>query len=326
MKIYRSLEEFQSKGNSIVTIGTFDGVHVGHQKIIDSLKKTAKKFDGETVLLTFYPHPRLIINPNDQTLKLLSDIDEKVCRLANSGIDHLIVMEFTKEFANQSSKEYIQNVLVQKLGMRCIVIGYDHQFGKDRKGNIKDLQKNSKIYGFDVEEISEQDVENVAVSSTKIRESLIKGDVDTANKYLNYPFEITGSVIQGDKIGRKIGFPTANLLIHEKHKLIPAYGIYAVEADIYDELPKVISGEYLPPKPVHTVQAMAYIGTRPTVDGMNRTIEINLLDFKGDLYNKTLRVRFLHFVRHDKRFETMEELVDKMKEDEIYIRDYFNKV
>lgn len=326
MKIYRSLEEFHSKGNSVVTIGTFDGVHIGHQKIIESLKKTAKEVDGETVLLTFYPHPRLIINPDDENLKLLSDIEEKADRLANSGIDHLIIIAFTRDFSNQSPEEYINNVLVGKLGTRSIVIGYDHHFGKNRKGTIKDLEKFAGIYGFDIKEISEQDVEDVAVSSTRVRESLIKGDIDTANRYLGYPFELTGHVIGGDKIGRDIGFPTANLQINEQHKLIPAYGIYAVEADIFESLPSVQTGEYQAPKVVQTLQAMAYIGTRPTVDGMNRAIEINLLDFDGDLYGKTLKIRFLHFVRHDERFESMEILIEKMKKDEEYIRDYFKRL
>lgn len=323
MKIYKSLEEFYSKGNSIVTIGTFDGVHVGHQKILNSLKEMAGKYDGETVLLTFYPHPRLIINPDDQHLKLLSDIEEKVGALADAGVDHLIVMPFTRDFSNQSPEEYIRNVLIRKLGVRCIVIGYDHRFGKDRKGSIRDLRQQGKIYGFDVKEISEQDVEEVAVSSTKIREALIVGDIETANKYLGYPFELTGKVIEGDKIGRDLGFPTANLEIHEKHKLIPAYGIYAVEAQVFDSLSPIESGEYESPKIIEKFQAMAYIGNRPTVDGVHRTIEVNFLDFSGNLYNKTLRIRFLDFIRHDERFESMEILIKKMKEDEKKIRAFF---
>lgn len=323
MKIYKSLEEFYSKGNSIVTIGTFDGVHVGHQKILNSLKEMAGKYDGETVLLTFYPHPRLIINPDDQHLKLLSDIEEKVGALADAGVDHLIVMPFTRDFSNQSPEEYIRNVLIRKLGVRCIVIGYDHRFGKDRKGSIRDLRQQGKIYGFDVKEISEQDVEEVAVSSTKIREALIVGDIETANKYLGYPFELTGKVIEGDKIGRDLGFPTANLEVHEKHKLIPAYGIYAVEAQVFDNLSPIESGEYESPKIIEKFQAMAYIGNRPTVDGVHRTIEVNFLDFSGNLYNKTLRIRFLDFIRHDERFESMEILIKKMKEDEKKIRAFF---
>ncbi|HLQ99341.1 MAG TPA: bifunctional riboflavin kinase/FAD synthetase [Sphingobacterium sp.] len=323
MKIYKSLEEFYSKGNSIVTIGTFDGVHVGHQKILNSLKEMAIKYDGETVLLTFYPHPRLIINPDDQHLKLLSDIEEKVGALADAGVDHLIIMPFTRDFSNQSPEEYIRNVLIRKLGVRCIVIGYDHRFGKDRKGSIRDLRQQGKIYGFDVKEISEQDVEEVAVSSTKIREALIVGDIETANKYLGYPFELTGKVIEGDKIGRDLGFPTANLEVHEKHKLIPAYGIYAVEAQVFDGLSPIESGEYESPEIIEKFQAMAYIGNRPTVDGVHRTIEVNFLDFSGNLYNKTLRIRFLDFIRHDERFESMEILIKKMKEDEKKIRAFF---
>lgn len=327
MKVYRSLDEFQSTGNTVVTIGTFDGVHIGHQKILSHLKKAAKEINGETVLLTFFPHPRLIINPDDDNLKLINDIEEKANRLAKSGIDHLIITPFTRDFSNQSPEEYISNVLVGKLGTKRIVIGYDHHFGKDRQGTIKDLVELSSIYGFDVEEISEQDVEDVAVSSTRIRESLIKGDIDTANKYLGYQFELTGHVISGDQIGREIGFPTANLIIHEKHKLIPAYGIYAVEVNIYKKFTADLeSGVYKQPESRNTIRAMAYIGTRPTIDGMNRTIEINLLDFKGDLYDMTLRVKFLHFVRHDQRYESLEILQKQMQKDEKDIRSYFQSL
>lgn len=323
MKIYRNLDEFQPLDFAIVTIGTFDGVHVGHQKILNKLVELAKDNTGETVLLTFYPHPRLIINPDDDSLRLINDIEEKVERLALAGIDHLIITPFTRDFSNQTAEEYISNVLVNKIGCKKIVIGYDHHFGKNREGTIKDLIHNSQIFDYTVEEIPEQDIEDVAVSSTRVRESLIKGDILTANKYLGYPFELTGTVIRGDQIGREIGFPTANLHIHEAHKLIPAYGIYAVEVEIYPRSTEIKTGHYYQPEPERVAQGMCYIGTRPTVDGMNRKIEVNLLDFNDDLYTKTVRVKFLQFIRHDQWFESLELMQEQIKKDEKEIRAFF---
>ncbi len=323
MKIYRNLDEFQPLDFAIVTIGTFDGVHVGHQKILNKLVELAKDNTGETVLLTFYPHPRLIINPDDDSLRLINDIEEKVERLALAGIDHLIITPFTRDFSNQTAEEYISNVLVNKIGCKKIVIGYDHHFGKNREGTIKDLIHNSQIFDYTVEEIPEQDIEDVAVSSTRVRESLIKGDILTANKYLGYPFELTGTVIRGDQIGREIGFPTANLHIHEAHKLIPAYGIYAVEVEIYPRSTEIKTGHYFQPEPERVAQGMCYIGTRPTVDGMNRKIEVNLLDFNDDLYTKTVRVKFLQFIRHDQWFESLELMQEQIKKDEKDIRAFF---
>lgn len=323
MKIYRSIDEFQPLDNAIVTIGTFDGVHIGHQKILKKLIDCAKETGGESVLLTFFPHPRLIINPSDDSLRLINDIEEKSHQLALSGLDHLIITPFTRDFSNLTAEEYIRNVLVEKLGTKSIIIGYDHHFGKDRKGSIKDLVHNSEIFDYQVKEIAKQDIEDVVVSSTRIREALIKGDVDTANKYLGYPFELTGTVEKGDQIGRQIGFPTANLRIHESHKLIPAYGIYAVEVDIYPNVPQIISGPYIETEIIEKAKGMCYIGTRPTVDGMNRKIEVNLLDYNGNLYDRTIRVKFQKFIRSDIRFDTLEELQQQIKEDEHNIRAYF---
>lgn len=320
MKIYRSLDDFKALENAVVTIGTFDGVHIGHQKILTHLKECAKKINGETVLLTFYPHPRLIINPDDDSLRLINDIEEKVSRLSELDIDHLIITPFSRDFSNQTPEEYISNVLVGKLGTKKIVIGYDHHFGKDRKGSLKDLQQYADIFDYSVEQIPEQDINDVAVSSTRIRLALITGDINTANLYLGYPFELTGTVIRGDQIGRTIGFPTANLQVHEQHKLIPAYGIYSVEVHIFDHLQNITTGEYIETEPYSIAKGMGYIGTRPTVDGMNRSIEISLFDFNEDIYGKTLRVKFLHFIRHDERFDSLQEMKDQIKEDEKQIR------
>jgi len=284
------------------------------------LKEAAQKINGETILLTFFPHPRLIINPDDDSLRLINDIEEKVSQLSKVGIDHLIIIPFSRDFSNQTPEEYISNVLVGKLGTKKIVIGYDHHFGKDRKGTMGDLEQFASIFDYSVDEIPEQDINDIAVSSTRVREALIKGDIKTANLYLGYPFELTGTVIRGDQIGRTIGFPTANLQVHEPHKLIPAYGIYAVEVHIYNHIQNITTGEYREESPVSIAKGMGYIGTRPTVDGMNRAIEISLFDFDQDIYGKTLRVKFLHFIRHDERFNSLEEMKAQIKADEVEIR------
>ncbi len=319
MKIYRNLEDFIPLDNAVVTIGTFDGVHVGHQKILSTLCESAKASKGETVLLTFFPHPRLILHPEDDSLRIISDVDEKVKRLADAGIDHLIITPFTRDFSNLTPEEYIREVLVGKIGTKKIIIGYDHRFGKDRAGSLKDLLDYADIYGYSVEQIPEQDINDVAVSSTKIREALIKGDIGTANTYLGYPFQLTGKVIRGDQLGRRIGFPTANLQVQESHKLIPAYGIYAVEAAVIEPT-DITTGPYVPQPPERTIHGMGYIGTRPTVDGVSRSIEVHLLDFNEDIYGETLRVKFLHFVRHDQWFDNMEEMVQQMAVDERKVR------
>jgi riboflavin kinase/FMN adenylyltransferase len=322
MRIYRNIEDFIPIDNAVVTIGTFDGVHIGHQKILDVLKKCAKEIKGETVLLTFFPHPRMVLNKGDDNLRLINTIDEKIHRLAKNGIDHLIITPFTKEFSQQTPEEYIREILINKIGTKKIVIGYDHRFGIDRSGSFKDLLHFAPVFGYSVKEIAEQDINDVAVSSTKIREALIKGEVETANSYLGYPFELTGTVVKGKQIGRDIGFPTANINIPEKYKLIPAYGIYAVEVAIVK--PEVDSStEYTIEEDVFSYKGMGYIGTRPTINGTQRTIEVNLFDFSDDLYGKTLRVKILHFVRHDIRYNNLEDMKKQIMEDELKIRSLF---
>lgn len=319
MKIYRSLDDFIPLDNAVVTIGTFDGVHIGHQKIISTLKKCAADMGGETVLLTFFPHPRMILHPEDDSLRLISDLDEKEELLAECGIDHLIITPFTRDFSNLSPEAYIRDVLVSKIGTKKIVIGYDHRFGKDRRGSMHDLLAYAEIYGYTVQEIPEQDINDVAVSSSKIREALIKGEIATANSYLGYPFQLTGTVVRGEQIGRGLGFPTANLLVDEPYKLIPAYGIYAVEATILD-LPQTEAGTYETPHVLSSMKGMGYIGTRPTVDGLTRSIEMHAFDFNDDLYGKTLRIKFLHFVRADQKFDSLEAMKAQIADDENTIR------
>lgn len=310
MKIYNDIHEFHKIDHAVVTIGTFDGVHLGHQKIISRLQKLAKQTKGETVVLTFFPHPRMILHPEDESIKLISTMAEKAQLLENLGIDHLIITPFTRDFSNLSPQAYIKDILVDRIGMKNIVIGYDHRFGKDRKGGLPDLQHYAAIYGFQVEEISQQDINDVAVSSTKIRTALLAGDVKMAREFLGHPFSLTGEVIKGDQIGRKMGFPTANIFVKENYKLIPSDGIYAVEVDIFT------------PNPINQVslKGMAYIGHRPTVHGMTRNIEVNLFDFDANLYDQSIRLNFIHFVREDQRFNSLEELRLQLVVDEKNVR------
>jgi riboflavin kinase/FMN adenylyltransferase len=292
MNIYNSIDDFAPVKNAVVTIGTFDGVHTGHRKIIAKLRELASEIDGETVILTFFPHPRMILNPEDQSLKLITTINEKAQLLDDLGIDHLIVTPFSRDFSNMSALEYIHDILVAKIGIKKIVIGYDHRFGKDRKGGLIDLQRLSKVYDFEVIEIPEQDINDVAVSSTKIRTALLNDNIALANQFLSYPFFITGKVIRGDQIGRQLGYPTANILIEESYKLIPADGIFAVTVNVEHE----------------TFKGMAYIGHRPTINGMTRNIEVNIFDFNRDIYDQTIRMNFHHFVRSDIKFSGLDAL------------------
>ena len=229
MQVYHNIQEFKPLQNAVVTIGTFDGVHLGHRKIIARLQEVARHVGAETVILTFFPHPRMILHPEDQNLKLITTIEEKAELLAGLGIDHLIITPFSRDFSNLSAEEYIREILVNRIGTKKIVIGYDHRFGKDRSGGLAELMQFAPIYNYQVEEITEQDVNEVAVSSSRIRKAVLNGEVGLANQYLGYAFFITGKVIRGDQIGRTLGYPTANLFIEESYKLIPADGIYAVE-------------------------------------------------------------------------------------------------
>jgi len=305
MKIYNHIDEFKQIHNAVVTIGTFDGVHIGHQKIISRLLEVAKKNGGETVILTFFPHPRMILHPDDMNIKLISSMDEKAEKLAALGIDHLIITPFTRDFSNLSPQEYIKEVLIEKIGTRHIIIGYDHRFGKDRKGGMKELQSFASDFGFDVEEIPEQDINDVAVSSTKIRNAILSGDAKTASEFLGYTFQLYGKVIKGDQLGRVLGFPTANLFIEENYKLIPSDGIYVVSIDILAE--KVST---------KTAKGMAYIGHRPTINGMSRNIEVNIFDFDKDIYGQSIRINFLEYLRGDKKFNSLEDLKEQLIKDE----------
>ncbi|MEE1884990.1 bifunctional riboflavin kinase/FAD synthetase [Pedobacter flavus] len=315
MNIYHNISEFNKIEHAVVTIGTFDGVHFGHQKIIQTVVERAKLANAESVILTFFPHPRMIIDPENAALKMINTIDEKAQILEKLGVDHLIITPFTRDFSNLSPDQYIKQILVDTIGTKELIIGYDHRFGKDRKGGLKELIDGGEIYGFKVQEIAEQDIDDVAVSSTKIRTALLNGDVKLASHYLGYNFSLTGSVIKGDKIGRTIGFPTANLFVEESYKLIPADGIYAVSLHLSkeDNLDS-ISQTYI---------GMAYIGQRPTINGMTRNIEVNIFDFNQEVYGQRLTMEFHEFLRADYKFPSLETMTEQLKLDKENTISYF---
>ncbi len=296
MKIYHQLADFHPPRYSVVTSGTFDGVHLGHQKILGRLKELAARKQGETVLLTYWPHPRLILQPKDNNLRLLTTLTEKVKLMEELGVDHLIILPFTKELSQMSSEEFIREILVEKIQTKTLVIGYDHKFGKNREGSFEYLQSHSHLFGFDMEEISRQDVDDLAVSSTKIRTALAQGDISTASKYLGRPYFLSGQVVKGQQIGRSIGFPTANIHVVDNYKLLPRDGAYAVYAEVRNIRYKAILN----------------IGDRPTVDGKKKTIEAHLIDFDGDVYGQELFIHFQEFLREEERFENLDALKNQL--------------
>jgi riboflavin kinase / FMN adenylyltransferase len=300
MKIYHGIDDFNKLEYAVVTSGTFDGVHVGHQKIFSRLREIAQRNNGETVVLTFWPHPRLVLHPEDESLKLLNTFEEKASLLKDQGIHHLIRIPFTKEFSQLTSEQFIRQILVETIGTRKLVIGYDHHFGKNREGSFEQLKINAPKYGFDVEEIPRQDVDHVGVSSTKIRKALEEGDIDTATHFLGSPYSMTGRVIAGDKLGRLMGYPTANLEIEMKHKLIPMDGIYAA----------TVLHEH------KTYGGMLYIGNRPTINGTRQNIEINIFGFNKEIYGEALTIYLHKLIRGDRKFSDLETLKDQLKLDE----------
>ncbi|MGE0930539.1 bifunctional riboflavin kinase/FAD synthetase [Peijinzhouia sedimentorum] len=306
MKIHKGLDSIQPIRNAVVTIGTFDGVHIGHQEILQRLKEIASKSNGETVVVTFWPHPRLVLFPNDDSLKLLSTFEEKAEILLKLGIDHLVAIPFTKEFSNLTSEQFTRQVLLEKIGTKRLVIGYDHRFGKNREGSFEHLKANEKEYGFKVEEISKQEIDNIAVSSTKIRKALETGDVKTANSYLGQHYSLSGKVVEGNRIGRTIGFPTANIDIAEKFKLVPADGVYAVKVSLAEGI----------------FQGMLNIGNRPTIGDAKRSIECNIFDFSADIYNSSIKVELIERVRAELKFENVEQLKKQLEQDQILVKSF----
>lgn len=304
MKVYKHLSEFNPIKNAVVTTGTFDGVHIGHQKIIHRVKEIAHQMAGESVIITFHPHPRLVLFPEDNQLKMLNTLPEKIKLLAASGIDHLIIIPFTKEFSRLSSVDFIQQILVDQIGTKKLVIGYDHHFGKNREGSFEHLKHYGPSYGFEVEEIPKQDVNDIGVSSTKIRTALAQHQIEIANQYLGYPYAMEGIVVKGDQIGRSIGFPTANIQIQESHKLIPSDGIYAVHIQWQSQ----------------TYKGMLYIGDRPTVQGSKKVIEVNIFDFEKEIYDEQIQVKLIQYIRGDQKFDSLDALKLGIQQDEINCR------
>lgn len=300
-----NISEFQKGEKTFVTIGTFDGVHFGHQRILEKLVSDAKKAGKKSILLTFFPHPRMVLQ-KDSSLELINTIEERKNLLVKTGLDYLIIHPFSKEFSRLTALAFVRDILVNQFNVSKLCIGYDHHFGKNREGNITQLQEYSKLYDFDIEEIPAQDIDDVSVSSTKIRKALAEGNVKTANTYLGYPFMLNGNVVNGKQLGGKIGFPTANIDVEEAYKLIPKTGVYIVRSTIKDEI----------------IYGMMNIGKRPTVDGKHQTIEVHFFDFNQDLYEQSLTVELLYFLRDEHKFDSVEHLISQLQKDEIQARDF----
>lgn len=302
MKIYRNINDFNVEA-PIVTIGSFDGVHLGHLKIIERLNEIAHARNGESVIFTFAPHPRLILFPEEDNLRLLITLDEKIKLFEKAGIKHLIIYPFTKEFSELNYSDFVQKILVDKLKISTLVVGYDHKFGKNREGSFDLLKQLSEEYNFEVEKLDVLLMDNINVSSTKIRNALQEGNITKANKYLGYSFTLHGTVIEGQKIGRKMEYPTANIQASDPHKIIPGYGVYAVFVKVLDK----------------RFMGMLNIGTRPTVNNNadNRSIEVHIMDFNGDLYQKEIEIEFIKKIRNEKKFASIDELKMQLGKDRI---------
>ncbi len=309
MKRYTDAKTYDNQIPSVVTIGTFDGVHIGHKKIIERLVENAKRNDLESVILTFFPHPRIVLQ-QDSDIKLITTLDERIQILEETGLSSLVIHPFTKEFSRLTAEDYIQEMLVDNLNTRHVIIGYDHRFGRNRNSDITSLALFGQRHNFTVEEISKQDIDDVAVSSTKIREALFDGNIDKANTYLGYEFMLTGTVVQGKKLGRKLSYPTANLYIEESYKLIPKNGVYIVKSLIDTK----------------TYYGMMNIGTNPTVNGTQQSIETHFFDTSFNLYDKKIQIKMLKRIRDEKKFESLEQLQNAMQQDEEFSREFINSL
>lgn len=309
MKVYTNFDELEAIKNPVLTIGTFDGVHIGHQKILEKVKTEAAKINGETVLFTFFPHPRLVINPNDNSLRMIQTQEEKEEVLARLGLEHLIIFPFTKEFSQVEAEDFIKNFLVEKLRVKVIVIGYDHRFGNGRKGDIQLLKAYSEKYGYQVIEIPAQEVDEANVSSTRIRKAILSGEIEAANLYLSDKFQLSGTVVQGKQLGRTIGCPTANIVVSDELKIIPAIGIYAVHVLLEDG---------------HTYRGMMSVGKNPTVtDSESIKLEVNIFDFDRTIYGEKITVQFLKYLRDEIKFDSLDELKKQLDEDRTASLDFF---
>jgi len=307
LEIINDLSTYKSTTKTFVTIGTFDGVHIGHQKVLKNLVKNAKINNATPSLLTFFPHPRMVLE-KDKEIKLINTIDERISLLKKTGLKFLIIQKFTKEYANKTALNFVKNILVDKLNVSKLIIGYDHQFGKNREGDFSQLQKYGQQFNFTVEEISQLNVDSITISSTKIRKAIEAGKIETANNYLGYNFMLTGEVVKGRNLGEKIKFPTANLNISETYKLIPKTGAYIVKSEIENS----------------TVFGMMNIGYRPTVSGKHQTIEIHFFDFNKNLYGAKIQVEILKFLRGEQNFQSIENLKNQLQKDKQKSLKYIN--
>jgi riboflavin kinase/FMN adenylyltransferase len=309
MRIFEGIESLGEIKNPVVTIGTFDGVHLGHQRIIEQLNLEAEKVDGESVLLTFDPHPRIVLFPENHGVKLIQTLDEKFQVLEKFNLKNVVLVPFTKEFSELTATEFVEQILVGNLKAKKVVIGYDHQFGRNREGNIEFLKAVSEKYGFEVIEISAKSIDEINISSTKIRDSLLRGDVETAKLFLSRSYEISGKVIKGNQLGRKLGFPTANINVNSDIKLIPANGVYAVRVKINNEMHFGVMN----------------IGNKPTVNSTNeKSLEVFIFDFNNDIYDSEITLFFDEHIRNEQKFANLDELKKAISNDEVVCRQYFN--
>lgn len=309
MRIFNGLEGVERIKKPVITIGTFDGVHLGHQKIIENLVQKAKEVGGESVLMTFSPHPRMVLFPDSHNLQLIQTEAEKLKKLAITGIENCIIFPFTFEFSRLSAMEFVRDILVNTLNIDTIIIGYDHQFGRNREGNIHYLQEVSSVYDFHAIEIPAQEIDAVNVSSTKIRRAILDGEIELANQYLGNPYILSGEVIKGNQLGRTIGFPTANIQVNNVTKIIPGNGVYLVNINHRDL----------------RLNGVMNIGTRPTVsDVIENRIEIHIFDFNQEIYGQALEVEVLKKVRDEKKFDSIEQLSQQIEQDTLFARQYFS--
>ena len=308
MKVINGIDNYSSKKKSIITIGTFDGIHVGHEKVIRTLVKESLSKNLLANILTFFPHPRMVLN-KDSEIKLIDTLKEKEKKLKNLGVNTLIIHPFTKEFSRMSSIEFTRDILIKKLNVYKIILGYDHRFGKNRESSVEDLIQLGIAYNFKVEVIDAKKINSINISSTKIRKAIQTGDVDKANLYLGNYFEINGNVVKGKGIGKKIGFPTANIIIKENYKLIPNKGVYLIKAKIKNR----------------SYYGMMNIGNRPTLNGKNETLEVNIFNFNENIYGKSLSIFFFNKIRNEIKFDSIEKLSNQLQKDKDYCKVLINK-
>lgn len=313
MQVHRNIEQLPVFRNAVITIGTFDGVHTGHQQILEQLKQEADRINGETVIITFHPHPRKIVGVGKSPIFLINTIDEKVALLEKQGIDHLVICPFTENFSQMTGREYVDQFLISKFHPHTVIIGYDHHFGKERSGNFRLLEEYSEKAAFKLKEIPEHLLHQSIVSSTAIRKAVLAGKIEEANELLGYDFFFEGKVVDGNKLGRTLGYPTANLQIEDDEKLIPGNGIYVVEAKVVNDAryPKLLKG-------------MMSIGVRPTIGESARTIEVNLFDFNDDIYGKNLQVIVKKFLRPELKFDGLSALTNALDKDRADSLQYFS--